>query len=299
MSGISLGAEAGPLIGLLFGLGVVLIVFTFVRSGSVRAESGGPKGPTRTEKTEELLNQAGIEAVTPRQLYGLCAGLGITFFLVMFLITQALTIPIPFALLAGYAPYMLVKMRANSRRAELRDLWPDVIDNLASSVRAGLSLAEALTQLGYRGPETLRPPFLRFGEDYRATGRFSDCLDRLKVALSDPVGDRIVESLRIAREVGGSDLGRLLRTLSAFLREDARTRSELEGRQSWTVNGARVAVAAPWLVLAFMSVNPDVVEAYNSFAGMLVLIIGSVACLGAYLLMVRIGRLPEEERVLR
>ena len=54
----------------------------------------------------------------------------------------------------------------------------------------------------------------------------------------------------MAREVGGTDLGRLLRTLSAFLREDARTRAELETRQGWTVNAARLAVAAPWIVLA-------------------------------------------------
>ena len=46
------------------------------------------------------------------------------------------------------------------------------------------------------------------------------------------MGDRLVESLRIAREVGGTDLGHLLRTLSGFLREDARTRAELETRQS-------------------------------------------------------------------
>ena len=151
-----------------------------------------------------------------------------------------------------------------SAAAELRDLWPEVVDNLASGVRAGLSLPEALTQLGVRGPEELRRPFARFGEDYRATGRFDDCLDRLKAALADPVGDRIVESLRMAREVGGTDLGRLLRTLSAFLREDARTRAELETRQGWTVNAARLAVAAPWIVLALLSLRPEAVDAYDT-----------------------------------
>ena len=39
-----------------------------------------------------------------------------------------------------------------------------------------------------------------------------------------------------AREVGGTDLGRLLSTLSGFLRDDARTRAELLARQSWSVN---------------------------------------------------------------
>lgn len=296
MPDLGIGAEWGPFIGLLFGLGVVLIVWTFVRKAPAQRVA---RGPSQTEKLEELLARAAVEAVTPRQLIGLCVGAGVAVFLLMAAITRGWSVPIPFAVMVGYAPYALVKARARSRQTELRELWPDVVDNLASSVRAGLSLAEALTAIGHRGPETLRPPFRQFGEDYRATGRFNDCLDRLKRTLADPVGDRIIESLRIAREVGGSDLGRLLRTLSAFLREDARVRAEVEARQSWTVNGARVAVAAPWIVLGMMSLQPGTVAAYNSFAGLLVLGGGGAACIIAYRLMIRIGRLPTEERVLR
>ena len=48
------------------------------------------------------------------------------------------------------------------------------------------------------------------------TGRFADSLERLKERLSDPVGDRVIEGLRIAREVGGGELGRLLRSLSGY-----------------------------------------------------------------------------------
>jgi tight adherence protein B len=105
--------------------------------------------------------------------------------------------------------------------------------------------------------------------------------------------------LRVAREVGGTDLGRLLRTLSQFLREDARTRAELETRQGWTVNAARLALAAPWVVLALLALRPDSVVAYNSAAGVLVLCVGGGVSLLAYRLMLRIGRLPTEERVLR
>jgi tight adherence protein B len=173
------------------------------------------------------------------------------------------------------------------------------VDNLTSAVRAGLSLPEALGQLSVRGPLELRPDFSAFAEDYRATGHFFDCLDLLKDRLADPVADRLVEALRIAREVGGSDLGRLLRTLSVFLREDARTRAELETRQSWTVNGARLAVAAPWIVLALLATRPQAVQAYDRPAGALVLAVGAASSLVAYRVMVRIGRLPEEQRVLR
>jgi len=181
----------------------------------------------------------------------------------------------------------------------MRDLWPDVVDNIGSAVRAGLALPEALSQLTIRGPEELRPAFAAFAEDYRASGRFQECLDRLKERLSDPVADRLIESLRIAREVGGSDLGRLLRTLSTFLREDARTRAELETRQGWTINAARLAVAAPWIVLAMLSTRPDSLQAYGRPAGVFVLAVGAALSFLAYRVMIRVGRLPEEGRVLR
>jgi tight adherence protein B len=160
-------------------------------------------------------------------------------------------------------------------------------------------LPEALAQVAARGPEPLRPAFASFAVDYRTSGRFGESLDALKDRLADPVADRICEALRITREVGGTDLGRLLRSLSAFLREDARTRSELEGRQSWTVYAARLAVAAPWLVLALLATRPESVAAYARPAGAVVLAVGAVLTVVAYRLMVRIGRLPEETRVLR
>jgi tight adherence protein B len=284
----------GALVGLLLGLGLFLVWRSFTPRRPRRADRVAVR-----EKMADLLARAGIEAVTPSGLAGACVGVGAVVLVAMYVVSRSPAIAVSFALIAAWGPVALVQFRARQRRSELRDLWPEVVDNLASGVRAGLSLPEALTQVGVRGPEELRRPFARFGEDYRATGRFYECLDRLKLALADPVGDRIVESVRMAREVGGSDLGRLLRTLSAFLREDARTRAELETRQSWTINAARLAVAAPWIVLALLSLRPEAVAAYDTGAGAVVLATGGGLCLVAYRVMVRIGRLPEEERVLR
>ena len=107
------------------------------------------------------------------------------------------------------------------------------------------------------------------------------------------------ESLRVAREVGGTDLGRLLSTLSSFLREDARTRAELIARQSWSVNAARMAVAAPWLVLVLLATQRETLSAYDTPTGTLILAVGAGLSIAAYRFMVRIGRLPEDRRVLR
>src|SRR5690606_3356761 len=158
---------------------------------------------------------------------------------------------------------------------------------------------EALIALAERGPEQLRPEFAKFARDYRASGRFIDSIDRLKARLADPGADRIVEALRITREVGGTDLGRLLRTLSQFLRDDLRARAEVGARRSWTVNGARLAAAAPWRVLGMLATRWTTIQAYNSASGVLVLLVGAAASAVAYQAMVRLGRLPEDVRVLR
>lgn len=285
----------GPLVGLLFGLGCLLVW----RSGSRRPPTSARAGQGWSDRTRELLAQAGIDGVSPSQLYGASAALALVVFVVVLGTSQVPLIGLVFGGFAGVLPLLLVRRRRAQRSVELREVWPEAVDNLASGVRAGLSLPEALSQLGVRGPAQLRPAFRRFGEDYRSTGRFSESLDALKRHLADPVGDRVVEALRMAREVGGTDLGRLLRTLSTFLREDARTRAELETRQGWTVNAARLALAAPWALLLVLSTRPDAVAAYNSTAGAVVLLVGGAVSLVAYRIMLRIARLPTDRRVLR
>lgn len=287
----------GVVVGLLFGTGLFCIWWSFW----VREEDPGrlPEPPALIRRLRDDLVQAGYPTITARTLLVGCSAAFLLVLLFVYAVVGVLAIASCFAFMAAWGPYALVRMRARRRRNRLRDLWPDAVDNVTSAVRAGMSLPEAVAQLGVRGPEELRPAFAAFAQDYRITGRFHDCLDRLKERLSDPVGDRLIESLRIAREVGGSDLGRLLRTLSVFLREDSRTRAELETRQSWTVSAARLAVAAPWVVLAMLSTRPESVQAYSSGTGALVLLGGAVVTGVAYWLMVRIGRLPEDERVLR
>ena len=253
----------------------------------------------RPSRAADLLVAAGVDKVSVGGLLGTCLGLGLFVVLVFFAVSRSWPIAACFGLFAGWLPVTILRWRAKKRTAMLRQLWPDVVDHLRSAIRAGLPLPEALIQLGDKGPEELRPVFREFGADYRAGGQFDGSLNKLKQRLADPVADRIVEALRLTREVGGSDLGKLLGTLGEFLRESARTRSELEARQSWTINAARLAVAAPWIVMILLAMRPEAVQAYNTPAGAAVLLGGLVVSLVCYSIMLKIGALPEEERVLR
>lgn len=281
------------LLGVATGTGLFLIWWSFWESPKQNRRERAPS------RLDDLLAAAGVEKVSVGGLVGTCGALALFVVLVFYAISRSWPIAACFGLFAGWLPITILRWRAKKRTALLRQLWPDVVDHLRSAIRAGLPLPEALIQLGEKGPEELRPAFREFGADYRAGGQFDGSLSTLKHKLADPVADRIVEALRLTREVGGSDLGKLLGTLAEFLRESARTRSELEARQSWTINAARLAVAAPWLVMLLLATRPEAVAAYNTPAGAAVLLGGLVVSLICYSAMLKIGALPQEERVLR
>ncbi len=279
-------------LGLMLGSGLMLVWWSFW------PRTGSSTTPRRDSRMRQALAQAGMERVGTAGLVTAMIVCGVLALLVVLVLTRALPIALCFGLFGAVLPWTVVRWQAGKRRTLLRDVWPDAVDHLRSAIRAGLTLPEALIQLAEKGPEELRAPFREFARDYRSGQRFTDALDRLKYRMADPVADRLIASLRLTREVGGADIGTLLSTLSEFLREDARTRSELESRQSWTVNAARLAVAAPWVVLLLLGTQPEAVRVYQTFSGLLVLAAGLVVSVVCYQLMLRIGTLPAEQRVL-
>lgn len=279
------------ILGLALGAGLLLIWWSFW------PRKAKPSDPIPS-KAQQLIARSGIARITVPGVVTLSLVLAFVVFISLTALTGAVPIGVCFGLFAAAVPWAALSWQASRRQTALREIWPDAIDNLRSAVRAGLTLPEALAQLADRGPEELRDAFDNFARDYRSGARFDDALNRLKNTLADPTADRLIAALKVTREVGGADIGRLLQTLSDFLRDDARTRSELEARQSWTVNGARLAVVAPWVILLLLATQPDAAAAYQSVAGLFVLLGGMVVSVICYRLMLHIGSLPAERRVL-
>jgi tight adherence protein B len=275
----------GELVGLVLGIGLLLIAQALWFPHVMNNQSAAREiSPTRT-----------ASRLTPQIAMAMLAS-GAIGAVVMLVVTTSLVVASMFGLLAGLSPLTILSRRRNRLRTARAGSWPDAVDDLASAVRAGMALPEALSALAQRGPVELREPFQNFAVEYARTGSFSRCLDGLAAQLDDPTGDRVVDALRLARDVGGTDLGRLLRTLSTVLREDARARAELVARQSWSMNAARVAVAAPWVTLIMLSFRPGALACYDSAPGAMVLAIAAGMSGIAYVLMRRIGRLPAEQR---
>jgi tight adherence protein B len=278
--------------------GVVLIVLGVTGNGTVSMDRPG-RDRRLMRRLRDWMAQAGASGASAGQLLALCLGLGLLAGLPLLGLTGSAPLVAAFAVLTGYLPVLALRARQRRRTRELREVWPDAIDHLVSAVRAGLSLPEAVAALAERGPQALREPFARFAIVYHATGRFGHALDQLKAELADHTADRVVEALRVAREVGGGELGRILRTLSGFLRDEHRVRKELEARQTWVLVAARMSFATPWLVLLLLATKPEALAAYRGAGGAVVLAVGAAMATVGYRLMLVIGRLPSEERVLR
>jgi len=281
----------GLIIGLLVGLGLLLIVLGVTSQPASRVR--------RPSRIQGLIDRAGIERVTPGALVAACLGVAVLGAFVTLVLTSLPAAAVLAAAVLAYLPVLMVRRRARQRAKALRSCWPDAVDLLGSAVKAGLSLPEAVVDLSTRGPLPLRPAFARFAAEYRATGSFDQALGVLTSVLRDPVADRVILALATAREVGGTDLGRVLATLSDFVRQDARSRGDIEARQSWTVNAARVAVAAPWITLLLLCTRPEAVAAYRTATGTVILVAAAVMSVVAYRVMIAFSRLPEEPRVLR
>lgn len=281
------------LLALLAGSGMLLIVspWAWPRRAGRRPSRRSPLAAGR-----ERLVQAGLGSVPVSVFIAASVVLGLGGASIAFAVTSVLALALVVGTIAAAVPSAAVSWRARVRRNASRTVWPDVVDQLVSAVRSGLSLPDSVAALGMVGPPTVRAAFSDFATDYRSTANFGLSVDRLKSRLADPVADRILETLRMAREVGGTELVTVLRNLSAYLRQEAAIRSEVEARQSWVRNAARLGVAAPWVVLLLLGTRPEAAVAYNSPVGATLIVAGLAASVIAYRIMVGIGRLPEERR---
>ena len=215
--------------------------------------------------------------------------------------TLALTGLAPLAavafLSAASTPTTRVTARRRRRQEEMSEAWPDAISSLVAGIRAGMSLPECCCALIERGPAALQPGFAALASTYRSCMSFEAALDRMRVVLDDPITDRVAIVLRLANEVGGTDLVRVLRATGDFIREDLRTRGEIRARWSWTVNAARLAAATPFLVLVIMGLRPEARLAYGRPGGVITVAVGCVVTLVGYRLMLRVATLRVERRL--
>lgn len=263
-------------------------------SGACAEASSGSSSSPRLER---WLGRWGLSSTEAIKLVGLSVAVGLGAGLLALATTGLLPLAAVATLAAAPAPFARDAARRRRRHEEMRAAWPDALSSIIAGIRAGMSLPECCCALIERGPDALQPGFAAFAGTYRACMSFDAAVEALRASLDDPISDRVGMVLRLANDVGGTDLVRVLRATGDFIREDLRTRGEIRARWSWTLNAARLAAGTPFLVLAVMSLRPEARSAYSRPGGVMTIAVGSLVTLVGYRLMLRAASLPEERRL--
>ena len=186
---------------------------------------------------------------------------------------------------------------AKNRRRELSRLWPEVLDAIHSAIASGMSLADSFDDMAARGPQRLRPHFLTLTQRIDSGWAFAEAIDELKSNLGEVHADRLCEVLRLVSSTGSESLGATLRHQAISLRRDLALTGQLDSKQGWVSGTAKIAVAAPWVVVAMLSSREENAVIYNTPEGAAILLLGFVVCVVAYRLVHLLGSLPQQPRV--
>jgi tight adherence protein B len=200
------------------------------------------------------------------------------------------------AVAGAYAPVAWARQVGERARRERERAWPAALAQLADALEAGIAFSAAVALLGEAGPPSLRLEFTGFQARLRAAG-LEAALDGLARA-GERTSDTVALLLRAGLlELPAGRLAPLLRELSEMLaerfeaREKARTRAS-----SLQVEAAVLALSPIVLLLLLGAASPGYLNAYRTAAGTIVATVGGALIFGCYLLMRRLGRVPEPAR---
>lgn len=206
-------------------------------------------------------------------------------YLLLQLLCQTVVISLPLSIGAGAFPWMKSSAQNRKKQKLIQDAWPEALDHINSAIKSGVSISQALAKLAERGPIVLSPFFKEYKSQVNTTGNLELALRNLCLSTQDPILKRLTQTILLVRQVGGAQVGSVLRTFTTFLRNDLTAKREIEMRHGWIANTARIASCAPWLLLIFLTFQPQTRTAYNTPIGAIVVLGGSLLIGVAYLWM--------------
>ena len=268
--------------GVLLGIGIALLIL--------------PRGVRRPRSVRTWFDEAGLAGV-PLAIIG-------AVMTTVAMIAGALTatvIPLPSVAPLGFVvgcgvPIVALASARDRRRQRARALWPDVIDSIRVALRSGATLTDAMIAASAMVPKEWRVAWTELEVNLRRGSDVDTALRRLQRALADPIADRVVEAIVVAREFGGTELPAVLTELGRSVRRESAMRREAQSRQSWVRHAATLGVVSPWIVLALLASRPENREAYSTAAGTILIVASAGTTVVAYVAMRALGTLREPAR---
>lgn len=256
-----------------------------------------PAADDRRSAAASLLHRAGSGWTVP-QLLGVSVGAATAVTLLVAMVTPVRALAVVPAVLAAATPTAVLRRRAAARVRAIRGAWPDALGMIRGAVQAGRPLTHALIDVSLDGPPVLRAELTGLAARIQTVGLVA-ALDAVRMAVAEPVTDRVAEVLVLAGTEGGRIVPEVLADLAAVVEDEVAAAEEvdalaLEGRLN-----ARIVFTIPWVILVLLTATPGPFrDFYTSATGAAVIGLGGVVSLVGIALVGRLSRTPDEPRVL-
>jgi len=199
--------------------------------------------PARRDKLDTRLTRADV-SLTPGEWIAVQALVSFSSGALGTLLFGSLVVGLVLAVggFAASAAWLSVKGRRRLRAFDER--LPSALQLVASSLRSGFSLAQALDGVVQEGVEPIAGEFNRALSESRLGMPLEDALDGISDRMASTDWSWVVMAIRIQREVGGN-LAEILLTTAGVMRERARLRRQVKALSAEGRLSAYVLLALP------------------------------------------------------
>ncbi|MGE0728323.1 MAG: type II secretion system F family protein [Acidimicrobiia bacterium] len=278
------------------------LLYTAVAFGwrGVGPRPDGAAVPNRTvrQSIRGWLAQAGLAEVAVGEFAAVVAVLAAAGSAAGFVLFGSPLPAVGMGAVAASAPVGLYRNRRRARLELAAEEWPRLLDEIRlRATTLGRSVPQALFEVGDRAPAELRPAFAAAQREWRISTDFARTLDVLRTHLGDPTADVVCETLLIAHDLGGTDLGPRLLALAEDRRTEVTSRKDARARQAGVRFARRFVLVVPLGMAAAGSLIGTGRHAYTTPTGQALVLVALTLMGGCWWWAGHYLRLPAERRV--
>lgn len=179
-----------------------------------------------------------------------------------------------FVLMSGavIGPLLALQIKIGQRAARFQDQLPDTLDMLASSMRAGYGLQQAILAATHEAREPTAGELLRVSNQVQMGMTLEEALNKMAERIGDATFRWVVIAISIHRETGGN-LAEILDNLATSLRQRETMRRQIRALTAEGRLSAIILIVLPFIEsLIMFSLNPSYMSLLvTSFPGVIML----------------------------
>ena len=196
-------------------------------------------------------------SLTPGAFLFLSALAGAVGFTLALLLLRELFLAVAAGMLASLGPLSWLRRRRAATLGRFKKQLPETIGLLASSVRSGHSLPQALEHVAADAPEPTKSAFQLVGREIGLGASQEDALERLAARFPSDDLQLVVAAINVQHQIGGS-LAKVLDSISDTIRERIRIEGDIKALTAPQRMSAYVLSGLPiFVTVGLLLIGPD------------------------------------------